>query len=220
MGSDGRAEYRAAEGAPAPQPMPTDAGGAGTLPLLVLSDRDGRLMTADYDMLAIGSQTNTCEPTEFHPIYGSICDWQVPLIVALNGAAAAGACPYSGGNLVHHGPETQYAGSPYVDYPIMAFIPAWKDQPAHVIAVRQGPPGYRDMHLKRLFGLLKLQGWQIDPNPTAVGWQWGIYSETSGYEARDLAPPPEDAPEELIAPDGAKLSIPCDPGIRLTDAAR
>ena len=195
--ADGKVEFLTLDDAPAPDEMPP----MKTLPFEVFADRDGNYMTADYDALAIASRDRTCANPPFDPIYGGACDWQISLIRMLNDAASSGDCKYEGGSLVHHGPETNYTGSKYIDYPITAFIPGVGSEPSRIVAIHQGPPGYRDMHIKRLFFMLQQQGWLIDPNPTAVGWQWGNPNPITGYELSDQATFPPDVPQEIQPPD-------------------
>jgi len=87
---------------------------------------------------------------------------------------------YSGGNVSHHGPETQFFKSPYVDYPIIAFDPGITDEnnkiiedTDKIIAIPEGPPGFRDLHLKRYFTRKIRQGFWIYPNPySTANWYW------------------------------------------------
>jgi hypothetical protein len=190
---NGEPEYRTIAGVPRPDEMPPP----NTLPFEVVADRTGKYMTADYDTLAIASLTETCRNPPFDPVYGGACDWQIALIKQINGAAQEGQCPYSGGDLVHHGPETNYTGSEYIDYPILAFIPRITDERSRIIAIHQGPDGYRDMHTKRLFFMLQQMGWKIDPNPNDVGWDWGVQNVFTGYEPADQVTFPPDVPQEI-----------------------
>jgi pimeloyl-ACP methyl ester carboxylesterase len=205
VGADGNVEYLTLDDAPTPIEMPPRE----TLPFFVFGDRDGKYMTADYDTLAIASRSETCDKPPFHPVYGAACEWQIALIRRLNEAAGSGDCKYESGNLVHHGPETNYTGSEYIDYPILAFIPGVESEPSRIVAIREGPPGYRDMHIKRLFFMLQQHGWLIDPNPKAVGWRWGDPNPFTGYELADQITFPTDVPRENEPPE--QLQRFCEP---------
>jgi len=169
-------------------------------PLMVLADptQDHQpYLTADYDLLAIGFRDydGTHGPPEsirtagFHKVRGVITDRQWRLVDRINRAVQEQAC-YDSGQVTHHGPENQYPGSPYVDYPILVFDPRTNEDKTDGIAylVRQGPPGFRDLHLKRLFADKIGEGFDLWPNPVSKGWQWEKrrdFDEERGYDPRD-----------------------------------
>ncbi len=80
---------------------------------------------------------------------------------------------YQGGNVSHHGPETQFFESPYVDYPITSFDPMGPDGGPVIISIPKGPKGFRDLHLKRYYEKKIREGFWLYPNiyPEA-NWKW------------------------------------------------
>lgn len=103
---------------------------------------------------------------------GLITEAQEGLIERLNKRVKKLA-NYKGGNVSHHGPETQFFKSPYVDYPITAFDPMGPDGKPEIISIPKGPPGFRDLHLKRFYEKKIRQGFWLYPNtdPRAK-WKW------------------------------------------------
>lgn len=147
--------------------------GVRLYPMTVLGDRfTGRPLTADYDLLAIGPRAPPnvelpfAEATTFDPEMGYINERQKQLISDLNVAVRI-RTHYSGGNVAHHGPETQYTGSPGVDYPITVFHPT-----GYILSIDQGPEGQEDVELKRYFHQQIRLGYNLYPNPV---WGWRQY---------------------------------------------
>ncbi|MEZ5716218.1 MAG: anthrax toxin-like adenylyl cyclase domain-containing protein [Paracoccaceae bacterium] len=188
-------------------------------PMLVLADDTSELdprpyLTADYDLLAIGFpfEADQCggaapvpgaargclpAPTKgvaeagYDKLRGYISPRQMGLLDKLNGAVRD-RTGYCGGLVSHHGPEVQYDKSPYVDYPILVFDPMRGDAigDGQVYLVRQGPPGFRDIHLKRLFAEKNRQGYNLWPNPASPAWRWTerrAFDMARGYDPRDVA---------------------------------
>ncbi len=95
---------------------------------------------------------------------------------------------YNDGNVSHHGPESQFFKSPYVDYPIIVFDPGvpdktsgMRDGTAEIIAIPEGPPGFRDVHLKRYFLSKIRQGFWLYPNPYGTAnWHWRTWPLRGG----------------------------------------
>lgn len=187
-------------------------------PLLVLADDTSDLevrpyLTADYDLLAIGFPFDTdqcslstalkpngypnCRPgetvgvqkSEFDSLRGFISPRQWTVVEAINKAVEQ-VTGYTGGLVTHHGPENQYAKSPYVDYPVLVFDPTGND-PAQAYLIRQGPPGFRDIHLKRFFTEKNQIGYNLWPNPhKKAGWRWEArrpFDMERGYDPRDAS---------------------------------
>lgn len=168
-------------------------------PMVVLADGMSQrepppYVTADYDLLAIGFHNDQAfehgEPKEvteasFDSLMGYVSPKQKNLIKQLNDDVFHKA-GYQGGKVTHHGPEVQYPGSPYVDYPILVADPGEPDvkNDQSVFIIRQGPPGFRDIHLKRYFAEQINKGYQLWPNPKSQGWLWK-YTEGLGYDPRD-----------------------------------
>lgn len=163
-----------------------------------LSDLDPKpYLTADYDLLAIGFRRTDglhgpppeVRAAPFHPLRGAISPRQLDLVHEINEAVATRA-RHPSGDVTHHGPENQYADSPYVDYPLLVFDPGTPgDGKAEVFLVRQGPVGYRDLHLKRYFVEAVRRGYNLYENgESKVGWLWTAHREFSrerGYDPRD-----------------------------------
>jgi hypothetical protein len=100
--------------------------------------------------------------------------------------------------VIHHGPETNYfskkdgkwKGSPYVDYPIIAFAPGNKkkgQKRGPIRLILEGPKGYRDMHLKRYFAKVRRRPphFVLMPNPRAPGWQWKYNEKLKRWDDED-----------------------------------
>ncbi len=141
---------------------PDAANDNNTLPLQVLSDAEtDLLLTADYDLLAIGTKR---EPATLlnDPERGNITQWQIDLVAEINDAVKLTG--YTGGDVVHHGPENQFTKSPGVDYPVVAFEPSGR-----IIALEQGPEGFEDIFVKRYFFQQVRAGWKLWPNRR---WNW------------------------------------------------
>ncbi|PHP64791.1 hypothetical protein CSC94_22595 [Zhengella mangrovi] len=169
-------------------------------PLLVLADPTQvhkPYLTADYDLLAIGFRDfdgdhgppEDVAGAEFDKVRGIISNRQWDLVDEINRAVQGNAC-YQSGQVTHHGPENQYPKSPYVDYPVLVFDPRSSGDDTDGIAylVRQGPPGFRDIHLKRLFEEKIAEGFDLWPNPVSKGWQWEKrrkFDQSRGYDPRD-----------------------------------
>jgi len=98
---------------------------------------------------------------------GFVTDWQVTLIGKMNNEVRLRG-NYAGGNVSHHGPETQFVFSEGADYPNAVFEPD-----GDIWILRKGPPGRQDIHLKRYFHLMRSQGFQMAPNEHT--WNWGPY---------------------------------------------
>ncbi len=130
---------------------------------------------------------------------------------------------YKGGNVAHHGPENQFSNmsftrfhcdgsfkpkeitaNPYFDYPITAFEPDddHRSTKGVVRTIRMGPPGYKDINLKRYIAEKRRQGFNIYANPNSPSWEWEYwrpYSYQEGFDDRDYPELPS-YPEELPRP--------------------
>jgi len=201
-------------------------------PLQVLADNTSDLdprpyLTADYDLLAIGfpfeaaqcgqGSTADCKPAppsgvrnaDYDPLRGYVSPRQKGLLEKINNAVRD-EVGFPRGLVTHHGPETQYPKSPYVDYPVLVFDPAGAEE-AKAYLVMQGPPGFRDIHLKRFFTEQNRLGYNLWPNPVSRAWRWEArrpFDMERGYDPRDAsdlppyvaqAPKPvvDDAPKRL-----------------------
>ncbi|WP_232107168.1 alpha/beta fold hydrolase [Gimesia alba] len=165
----------------------------------VLADQNHRPLTADYDLLAIGTPRGP--PTERGPPprkpiykegqtkrfdkerYGAVYPWQIELIKEINFTV-----DHVGGDVVHHGPENQYDGSPGVDYPNTAFEPN-----GLVIHIPLAPGPNPDRYLQQYFREKFVQGFNLEPND---GWGWKPFDrmdQSCDYTASpvELKPQPE-----------------------------
>ncbi len=107
----------------------------------------------------------------FDPHTGLITEAQKDLIKKLNKAVRDNG--YPGGDVSHHGPETQFFESPYVDYPITIFDPKGPNGEPLIISIPKGPDGFRDVHLKRYYEKKIRQGYWLYPNTyDTANWNW------------------------------------------------
>lgn len=111
---------------------------------------------------------------------GLITEEQKKLLRLLNTAVTEYG-GYTGGKVSHHGPETQFFESPYVDYPITVFDPRYRTLDDNgeskfspqVISIPRGPKGFRDVYLKRYYETKIDQGYWLYPNEDATAnWRW------------------------------------------------
>jgi hypothetical protein len=155
-----------------------------------------RFITADYDLLMVGfyegEDQGPPDPPDlpFTPGLGQITPEQIELLYKINTAVQQSG--YTGGNVVHHGPENQFSASPYIDYPLTVFAP--DDIPnglfntatdGLILSIKMGPPGYRDMNLKSFVNKMRKAGYDLYDNPTAPGWHWTWNSTAEGYQLED-----------------------------------
>lgn len=162
---------------------------------------------------------------DFHPLevnfdceMGIMTEDQKRVLAALNQSVRN--LGYKGGNVAHHGPENQFTNmsfsnfpcsesitnlevtaNPYFDYPITAFEPdEIRGQSAGVVrTIQMGPPGYKDINLKRYMADVRRRGYDIIANPNSPSWQWEYwrpYSYEEGYDDRDYPDLPS-YPEQL-----------------------
>ena len=194
-----------------------------------LRDEQGnpRFYTADYDLLAIGFYDKALHGNEnddypesvpaftgddFDAERGFITERQKGLVDLINEAVEDSG--YRGGNVTHHGPENQYyilgrpdKGSPYVDYPIVAFEPDPLGTRGIIRAIPKGPAGFRDRYLKQYFAKMRRKGYDLYPNQVAIGWRWDQerpYTYEDGWDDRD-APGLDAGPEQIPR----ERDIPC-----------
>lgn len=181
-----------------PETPATGISDDNTLPLRVLADpEDGKYLTADYDLLAIGTREPP-GPARNDPTMGNVTDDYVATIEAINEAVTAAG--YDGGNVVHHGPESHFTKSEGVDFPDTAFEPT-----GDIVLLREGPAGQKDRYVKRFFARWKRRGWHLEPNPR---WNWGEFDEEIGRwpdEDLDGGEPGPGHPVPLLGPNTARI---------------
>ena len=165
-------------------------------PLFVMASREfseangtPRYLTADYDLLMIGfynGENNPYDPPtdiEFMEGVGQITSEQTQLLQKLNSKAA-----HEGGDLSHHGPENQFSESPYIDYPLTVFTPSDPEdavQNGQIMTITMGPPGFRDINLKRFVNDMRDRGYDLYDNTAAPGWKWTWNEGIGGFELVD-----------------------------------
>lgn len=182
---------------------------------LVLADSTGNPLTADYDLLAVGTPrgppAERAPPTKpvFEPgqkrifdeeQYGGVYPWQINLIKEINAAIH-----YSGGNVVHHGPENQYDGSPGLDYPNTAFQPD-----GSIIHIPEAPGVDPSRYLRQYYREQFIAGHVIEVNPS---WGWKSLDEVNkGCDVNaspvELDPIPEVASVTPQTPPGTPTTPP------------
>lgn len=184
----------------------------------VLADAEtGKILTADYDMLAFGA-TGKHETPRFSSETGFVTPGQQDAIHDLNAAvqgadprfdpADFGGTPYEGGNVTHHGAEENFFASPGVEGDVVtAYQPngnvvsipkcdrecmkAWcrikgpggvlRCDPSKLCQAgqtKQCLPIDPDRLLKDYFHMMRLAGFNLDPNPR---WGWGNYNALGGW---------------------------------------
>lgn len=190
------------------------------IPMSVMSKPrtdDTLFYTADYDLLAIGFYESELDGyrddeydiptlTNFDKQKGLITPRQEGLLDKLNEEVELTG--YNGGDVSHHGPENQFYvldnppdGSPYIDYPVIAFYPENGEGIIH--AIPKGPENFRDIYLKRFMAEKRREGYNLYENLHSPGWSWSHYRRYSfnqGWDDRD-DPNLPDSPEEIPFPD-------------------
>jgi carboxyl-terminal processing protease len=184
----------------------------------VLADSTGNPLTADYDLLAVGTPRGP--PSERAPPakpvfkpgqqrtfdkekYGSVYPWQIKLIEEINATIN-----YPGGNVVHHGPENQYDGSPGLDYPNTAFQPD-----GSVIHIPEAPGVDPSRFLRQYFREQFIAGYVIEVNES---WGWKPLDEiNNGCDLKatpvELEPVPEVASVTPQTPPATEMSPETEP---------
>jgi hypothetical protein len=167
-------------------------------PVKILADPvTGKPLTADYDLLATGNQGPLVTP-RFDAERGFITEQQKQLVADINERVKRKAedMGREGANVVHHGAEQNFPGSPGVDYPLTAFQPSGEivnipacdeacmrhwctvsglcdpDMVGTVIAI--------DPHrlAKDYFHDMRHKGFNLYPNPA---WRWGPWNALGGW---------------------------------------
>lgn len=134
-------------------------------PFEILTDMDGNYLTADIDLLAVGSKKQETI-LQNDVLMGNINANEMATVGEVNRALKDDA--YKNRQLVHHGGENNFmsqASKP--DFPTTAYLPDGK------VAVIQN-----EAELKQFFHAQKLKGYNLQPNPY---WGWGEYDPIKGY---------------------------------------
>jgi hypothetical protein len=204
--------------------------------LMVMSSRnvyedDGvsrRYLTADYDLLMIGfykGENNPHDPPQEIPFregVGQITTQQEALLAKLNTAVIATG--YTGGNVVHHGPENQFKLSPYIDYPVTAFVPNdvmngffYGGHDGQIFSISMGEPGFRDINLKQFVNKWRQKGYDLYTNVEGPGWQWTWDEDREAYlleDSPDLPSYVEELPEQHCDKLGYPAGVICPPAAK------
>lgn len=135
-------------------------------PFEVLTDMQGNYLTADIDLLAVGSKKKNTILQNDH-LMGNINSNEMATVADINHATKN---PNDVEQiLVHHGSENNFMSkSSRPDFPTTAYMPDGK------IAVIQN-----ERELKDFFHAQKLKGYDLQPNPY---WEWGEYNAQKGYK--------------------------------------
>ncbi|NJO14973.1 MAG: hypothetical protein HC877_04265 [Thioploca sp.] len=133
--------------------------GPGGIKIEVLADpHTKRPLTADYDLLAMGSQGSKGEMF-FDPAMGSITEGQKKTIDNLNEAVQGTG--YEGGTIVHHGPESQ---NPHTEGPdCLPKAPCTAYTPDGQIIT------LTNEQLKDFFKIWQEKGYNLEPHEK---WGW------------------------------------------------
>ncbi len=135
-------------------------------PFEVLTDMDGNYLTADIDLLAIGSKRGEMI-VQNDALMGNINANEMATVDELNRALKTDNFPDR--QLVHHGGENRFmSASSQLDFPLTAYSPDGK------VAII-----YSETELKKYFHMQKLKGFDLDPNPF---WGWGEFDPVHGYQ--------------------------------------
>ena len=154
--------------------------------------KTGLPLTADYDVLAFGDAATMPELPRWTDDRGFISRAQERLVKMINDYIG-----HPGGNLVHHGAESNFFRSPGVDYPITIFEPsgrilhipacdracmrAWCSRNTALCPDPRRIAIDADRLLKDYFFHAKHQGYNVNANPR---WNWGPFNALSGWGAR------------------------------------
>lgn len=132
----------------------------------VLTDMDGNYLTADIDLLAVGSKKRATI-MQNDELMGNINSHEMATVDEMNKALKSEKYPDR--KLVHHGGENSFINAEStLDFPLSAYSPDGK------VAVIKS-----EKELKRYFHTQKLRGYDLQPNPA---WGWGVYDPQKGYK--------------------------------------
>ncbi len=135
-------------------------------PFEVLTDIQGNYLTADIDILSIGSKKHETV-LQSDPLMGNINSHEMDTVSELNRAMKSKKYPDR--LLVHHGSENKFLSkTSKPDFPLSAYSPDGK------VAVIKN-----ERELKDYFHMQKLRGYDLQPNPF---WNWGKYDPKIGYK--------------------------------------
>lgn len=132
----------------------------------VLTDMKGNYLTADIDLLAVGSKKRDTI-MQNDALMGNIKTHEMATVDEMNRAMKDNKYPDR--QLVHHGGENQFMNKESaLDFPLTAYSPDGKK------AILEN-----EKEVKKYFHMQKLKGYDLQPNPY---WGWGEYNPQIGYK--------------------------------------
>jgi len=136
-------------------------------PFEVLTDTNGNILTADLDLLDVGTKKKR-EIMQDDELMGNIDSHDMAVVNDINRATKNKKYPNQ--RLTHHGGETSFINrQSKPDFPLIAHAP-------------DGQFLIKDnAQLKAFYHHKKLQGYDLEPNPF---WGWGEWDPTKGYKIK------------------------------------
>ena len=135
-------------------------------PFEVLTDPKGNMMTADLDLLDVGTNKNKRGIMQDDGMMGNIDSHDMKIVNEINQATSDARFPNQ--NISHHGGEASFINrNSKPDFPIVAHAP---DGQMLIESEEQ---------LKAYYHHQKLKGYDLEPNPF---WNWGEWNPTKGYQ--------------------------------------
>lgn len=132
----------------------------GDVPVRVLADRRGRLITGDADILTVARKGQVDQEILQDPERGYYTRPDLRTMNHVNQQFHRLDTRTAVRNLVHHGPESAYSGSQGISYNLVVYRPDGRMQ-----IVKEGPAGAPHLHFDRLMEELRAQGYQAQRNP-------------------------------------------------------
>jgi uncharacterized protein (UPF0335 family) len=131
----------------------------------VLTDTKGNILTADLDLLTVGSKKKTTI-MQNDSTMGNINSNEMQTVNAINRNTKNPDFPDQ--QLVHHGGESSFINKQSApDFPLVGYSKA-----GEVVLENE-------KQLKAYYHLKKLEGYNIEPNPF---WKWGEWDPKKGYK--------------------------------------
>jgi hypothetical protein len=131
----------------------------------VLTDTKGNVLTADLDLLAVGSKKKATIMQNDYTM-GNINSNEMQTVNAINKNTKNANFPDQ--RLVHHGGESSFINKQSApDFPLVAYFKGGE------VVLKN------EKQLKAYYHLKKLEGYNIEPNPF---WKWGEWDPKKGYK--------------------------------------
>lgn len=136
-------------------------------PFEVLTNTDGKILTADLDLLDVGTKGKR-EIMQDDSIMGNIDSHDTGIIHKINKATKDERYPNQ--KLSHHGGETSFINKQSrPDFPVVAHTPDGQ------FVIKD------EKQLKIFYHHQKLKGFDLEPNPF---WNWGEWNPKGGYKIK------------------------------------